>query len=233
MNASTNIQRKSSRRRTSSVLVTFVAALFAAIGLLLIAVERTDAQTQGEVWAWGGNELGALGDGTNTDSNTPVQVSGLSGVQAIAAGGIHSLAIGSFKVKATKEPIRQSLLVDFDLDDEACSGDLIHLTGKLNAVFHLVDDGAGGFHVNTEFNFANVEGTGEPSGGHYTVPTTARSTLYSHSDGFPIIVTETTSSTVIGQGQLPDSTAHQVIHFTIHENDTVTAEVNHFRSECK
>src|SRR5919112_1171963 len=93
MNASTNIQRKLSRRRTSSLLVTFVAALFAAIGLLFIAVERTDAQTQGEVWAWGGNELGALGDGTNTDSNTPVQVSGLSGVQAVAAGELHSLAL--------------------------------------------------------------------------------------------------------------------------------------------
>jgi hypothetical protein len=131
------------------------------------------------------------------------------------------------------EPIRQSLLVDFDLDDEACSGDLIHLTGKLNSVFHLVDDGAGGFHVNTEFNFADVQGTGAPSGGHYRVPTTARSTFYSHSDGFPIIVTETTTSTVIGQGQLPDSTAHLLIHFTIHENDTVTAEVIHFRSECK
>jgi hypothetical protein len=131
------------------------------------------------------------------------------------------------------EPIRQSLLVDFDLDDEACSGDLIHLTGKLNSVFHLVDDGAGGFHVNTEFNFAGVQGTGEPSGGHYTVATTARSTFYSHSDGFPIIASETTSSIVIGQGQLPDSTAHILIHFTIHENDTVTAEVIHVRSECK
>jgi Regulator of chromosome condensation (RCC1) repeat len=93
MNASTNIQRKSSRRRTSSLLVTFVAALFAAIGLLFIAVERTDAQTQGEVWAWGGNELGALGDGTNTDRNTPVQVSDLSDVQAVAGGGSYSLGL--------------------------------------------------------------------------------------------------------------------------------------------
>src|SRR5215213_10032886 len=93
MSASTNIQRRSSRRRTSSLLVTFVAALLAAIGLLMIVVESTDAQTQGEVWAWGGNELGALGDGTNTDSNTPVQVSDLSDVQAIAAGGFHSMAL--------------------------------------------------------------------------------------------------------------------------------------------
>jgi hypothetical protein len=136
-------------------------------------------------------------------------------------------------VDPPQKTIHQTLPVDFDLRDETCSGDIIHLTGKLNSVFHLFDDGAGGFHLNTEFNFANVQGTGEPSGGHYTVPTTSKSTVHSHSDGFPMIVTETTSMNVIGQGQLPDSTAYQVLHFTIHEDDTVTAEVSHFRSECK
>lgn len=49
MNAPTNIQRISSRR-TCFLLVTFVEALFTAIMVLLIAVERTDAQAQGEVW---------------------------------------------------------------------------------------------------------------------------------------------------------------------------------------
>jgi hypothetical protein len=93
MSALINIQRKSSKRRTGSLLVTFVAALFAAIGLLLIAVERTDAQTKGEVWAWGWNDDGQLGDGTNTSSNTPLQVSGLSDVQAVAGGDFHSLAL--------------------------------------------------------------------------------------------------------------------------------------------
>jgi hypothetical protein len=136
-------------------------------------------------------------------------------------------------VDPPQKTIHQTLPVDFDLRDETCSGDIIHLTGKLNSVFHLFDDGAGGFHLNTEFNFADVQGTGEPSGGHYTVPTTGTTTVHSHADGFPITTTETTSSIVIGQGQLPDSTAHILIHFTIHENDTVTAEVIHVRSECK
>jgi alpha-tubulin suppressor-like RCC1 family protein len=94
MNAPTNIQRTSpSRRHTSSLLLTFVAALFAAIVMLLVAVDRTDAQAQGEVWAWGLNNFGELGDGTNTDSNTPVQVSNLSDVKAIAGGYHHSLAL--------------------------------------------------------------------------------------------------------------------------------------------
>jgi alpha-tubulin suppressor-like RCC1 family protein len=47
----------------------------------------------GTVWAWGENRSGQLGDGTTTNSNTPVQVSDLDGVEAIAAGWGHSLAL--------------------------------------------------------------------------------------------------------------------------------------------
>ncbi|PAB58052.1 RCC1 domain-containing protein [Anaeromicrobium sediminis] len=50
----------------------------------------------GQAWAWGRNNFGQLGNNTTTDSNTPVQVSGgtgLSNVIAIAGGNFHSLAI--------------------------------------------------------------------------------------------------------------------------------------------
>lgn len=47
----------------------------------------------GTVMAWGGNEDGQLGDGTTSSSYTPVEVSGLSGVSSISAGGHDSLAV--------------------------------------------------------------------------------------------------------------------------------------------
>jgi hypothetical protein len=47
----------------------------------------------GTVRAWGENVAGALGDGTTTDRHTPVQVSNLSGVKALAAGTGFTLAL--------------------------------------------------------------------------------------------------------------------------------------------
>ncbi|MCC6473301.1 MAG: Ig-like domain repeat protein, partial [Burkholderiales bacterium] len=45
------------------------------------------------VWTWGYNADGELGDGTDAQRNTPVQVFGLGGVSQIAAGSYHTLAL--------------------------------------------------------------------------------------------------------------------------------------------
>ncbi|HEX8819499.1 MAG TPA: hypothetical protein VF794_06205, partial [Archangium sp.] len=47
----------------------------------------------GSVWAWGLNQSGQLGNGTTTQSTTPVRVVGLDNVQSIASGDHHSLAL--------------------------------------------------------------------------------------------------------------------------------------------
>lgn len=48
-------------------------------------------KNDGTVWAWGWNDQGQVGDGTQTDRYTPVQV--LSGVKEISAGIHHNLAL--------------------------------------------------------------------------------------------------------------------------------------------
>ncbi|KPA16163.1 regulator of chromosome condensation, rcc1, partial [Candidatus Magnetomorum sp. HK-1] len=53
-------------------------------------------KSDGTVWAWGYNDNGQMGNGTSgagTDCYSPVQVSGLNTVKAIAAGAYHSLAL--------------------------------------------------------------------------------------------------------------------------------------------
>jgi alpha-tubulin suppressor-like RCC1 family protein len=48
----------------------------------------------GEVWCWGKNEHGSLGDGTWADSNRPVKVASLAGeIQAVVAGWEHTCAL--------------------------------------------------------------------------------------------------------------------------------------------
>lgn len=54
--------------------------------------------TNGTVWAWGINTYGSLGDGTTFQPNTPVAVTGMTGlnnVTAIAGGSLHSVALTS------------------------------------------------------------------------------------------------------------------------------------------
>jgi alpha-tubulin suppressor-like RCC1 family protein len=48
---------------------------------------------KGKVWAWGANDRGQLGDGTNIERHLPVLVHNLDNVVAIAAGDAHSLAL--------------------------------------------------------------------------------------------------------------------------------------------
>ena len=62
-----------------------------AAGLLHTVALKSD----GTVWTWGSNDKGQLGDGTTTDSSTPVQVVGLSNIISIATGGCRILALKS------------------------------------------------------------------------------------------------------------------------------------------
>lgn len=66
------------------------------IGLSASGNEASFAlKSDGTVWSWGYNHEGELGNGNTTNSDVPVQVSGLSGVKTIAADGDITLALKS------------------------------------------------------------------------------------------------------------------------------------------
>ena len=66
----------------------------AANGEYSLALVDDGSGTTGTLWAWGNNAVGQLGDGTTLNRSTPVSVGTLTGIQAIAAGTSHSVAIG-------------------------------------------------------------------------------------------------------------------------------------------
>src|SRR5258708_1933820 len=72
------------------------SAIFAALAFVAfsaLSLPNALAQAPGSAEAWGVNSQGQLGDGTQTTRLTPVAVTGLSGVTAVAGGFEHSLAL--------------------------------------------------------------------------------------------------------------------------------------------
>ncbi len=58
-------------------------------------VHSVALKSDGTVWTWGYNGDGQLGDGTNTNRNTPIQVSEINNVIAIATGHRYTIALRS------------------------------------------------------------------------------------------------------------------------------------------
>src|ERR1700687_4582165 len=73
----------------------FLIALYLSCAIVLCSLHLTSAARAGQIYAWGNNSFGQLGDGTTTNRLSPVPVNGLSGVKSVAGGGEFSLAVMS------------------------------------------------------------------------------------------------------------------------------------------
>lgn len=71
-----------------------VSDLAASVRIVEVGYQHSCALTTGgAVWCWGRNDRGQLGDGSNSNSSTPVEVFGLSDALAISAGDSHTCAL--------------------------------------------------------------------------------------------------------------------------------------------
>ena len=113
-------------RSTPSPLAGNGFAKIAAGGYHTIALKG-----DGSVLTWGDNRAGQLGDGSANNRSAPAQAIGLgagSGVVAIAAGGIHSLALRSDGRVLSWGDDYSSALAEREISDTAIPGLVIGIT---------------------------------------------------------------------------------------------------------
>jgi alpha-tubulin suppressor-like RCC1 family protein len=74
-----------------------VRGLTAVVAIAAGGYNGYAARSDGTVYAWGSNAYGQLGEGTTTanHSDNPVQVDGLTGITAVAAGNLTGYALRS------------------------------------------------------------------------------------------------------------------------------------------
>ncbi|MHB1452868.1 MAG: RCC1 domain-containing protein [Saccharofermentanales bacterium] len=73
--------------------------LLAGPGILSVSAGGSHSlylDADGIVYAWGNNESGQLGDGTQISRDTPAPVAGLTSVISISAGYMYNMAVGEF-----------------------------------------------------------------------------------------------------------------------------------------
>ncbi len=116
-------------------------ARVAAGGQFSVAVD-----TAGNVWTWGDNTYGQLGDNSQVTRFTPVQIPGISGVEDIAAGENHVLALLSDDtVWAWGYNLRGQLGVG-DANDRWIPTQVVDLTDPTGFLTGVSDLSAGAMH---------------------------------------------------------------------------------------
>jgi alpha-tubulin suppressor-like RCC1 family protein len=96
LNSSGQLGDNTTTQRTTPVQVTGVGGTGFLTGIVAIAAgdyHSLALASDGKVYAWGKGQFGRLGNGSQNDSWTPVQVSAITGARAVAAGVAHSLVV--------------------------------------------------------------------------------------------------------------------------------------------
>ncbi len=112
----------------------------------------------------------------------------------------------------------------------ACTGDIIKVSGTLHVSLALTDDGAGGFHVKEHSNIQDGSAIGFPSGLNYRWINT-RDFEFNVKKGMETALT--VNSELISQGSADNIVLHAVEHITVNPDGTVTVDFDKFSIECR
>ena len=138
-----------------------------------------------------------------------------------------SMLLAAFMTMALILPAAQAAVVVNEkvpvsfLVTNACTGDIISVSGTLHVSLALTDDCAGGFHVKEHSNIQDSSAVGLPSGLNYRWINT-RNFEFNVKKGME--TTLTVNSKLISQGSAPDINGRLVAHITINPDGTTTVE---------
>jgi cysteine-rich repeat protein len=142
--------------------------------------------TSGAAHCWGDNYEGQLGDGTTTDSDVPVAVSGLSsGVHSICGGYFHSCALLSSGQVRCWGRNAYGQLGNASTTDSEVPVTVVPVTGG-GALIDIAEIDCGNYHNCARTSSGNVVCWGSnfqgQLGGGETAPSTSSRPLYVHTD---------------------------------------------------
>jgi hypothetical protein len=112
------------------------------------------------------------------------------------------------------------------------AGELVELQGDLHSVFHVTEDGSGGFHIGGLSSYQGVSGVGQTSGDSYQANGGSHF-RFNAGDPLPFTDTFVDNFRIIGQGPGNNFLVHYNYHVTVNANGELTASVDNFKAECK
>jgi len=116
---------------TSPVHVTGLGGLSPVVAVAAGDGHSVALKADGTLWAWGDNAHGQLGDGTDDDQLSPIQITGISGVVSVTASEHHTAVVLSDGAVWSWGYNHSGQLGDGSTDDQINPAEVLQVTGAV------------------------------------------------------------------------------------------------------